>query len=409
VSNRIVLAALLFTGTLTAADPPKDEKKVPPLADLIKVLKDGTRDEQVEAAEAIRDHYDGKCLDAVPQLVASMGRELNIPRDSPSVGDLVHRLGQASHKAGPKRFKILFEMTTDKDPLIRAGAFQMLFAGTEHYLRKVSEWADAKSELDMGEFLKACERGAKDEDALVRGRVMNALTAFWNQDEKLSKPAVELLAKGLEDRELRETRINHSAAYHAAGALMGGKVDGKLVGFGANGKVAFDALLKSAESDDRLLAWASAMALGRMACSDEKLAVAALKLFRRQLTDPKQTDAIRKAAAAGVSQMSKYAEPAVADLAALLNLPKCSPQLRRTVYTTLNELGPHAAPALPALLARLEATTDPDEQQSIFYTIAAIGPAARDAVKVIQKWADKNPNMDGSVRTRMNEALEKMK
>jgi hypothetical protein len=408
----LALALALLLPHAATADDPAEKKPVPPLADLIKVLKDGTRGEQEEAARTIRDHYKDKCLDAIPQMVASLGRELNFPsgqpNDPPNSCDLAHSLGQASHWAGPKRFKTLFEMTTDKDPLIRAGAFRMLWAGSEHYLRKQSEWADAKSELDLGELLKACERGATDEDPLVRGQVMITMRAFQEADEKLSKPAAELLAKALEDREVKETYHNHSAAYHAAGTLMGGKVDGKLIEF-RGGKVAFDALLKTAESDDFLLARASAWALGRMASTDEKLAVVALKLFRRQLTDPKASDRVRMIALGGIGELGKYAEPAVAEVAALLNLPKLSVDLRRAVFETLYELGPTSAPAVPTLLARLDSATDWKEQYSVLNTVSVIGPAARDAAKAIEKWADKNPDLTESVRKMVAEALDKIK
>ena len=74
----LALVALAVLLPSVRADEPKGKKPVPPLADLIKVLKDGTRGEQEEAAVAIRDHYKGKCLDAIPQMVASLGRELNV-------------------------------------------------------------------------------------------------------------------------------------------------------------------------------------------------------------------------------------------------------------------------------------------------------------------------------------------
>jgi HEAT repeat protein len=399
-----VIVAVVGCSAGWAVDPPKEDKKVPPLADLIKVLKDGTRGEQEKAAVMIRDHYEGKCLEAIPQMVASMGRELNIPYDTPNVPPnscyLAHHLGQASHKAGPKRFKTLFEMTTDKDPLIRAGAFRMLFAGSEHYLRKVSEWKDEKSELDLAELLKACERGAKDESPLVRGQVMITLRAFTTADETLSKPAAELLAKALEDREVKETYHNYSAAYHAAGTLMG---------FQAKGKPAFEALLKATASAEPRLARTTAWALGRVANSDEKMAAAALKLFREQLTDPKEAEVVYRAAAEGVGHLGKYAKPAVTEVAALLTLPKCSDELRNAVIGTLYELGSASAPAVPTLLAQLDSTTNAGQQRAILYVISAIGSEARDAAKAIEKWAEKNPNMEGSVRTMMDEALEKIK
>ncbi len=399
----LVVIAISTTSFSATADDPL-AKKVPPLADLIKTLKDGTRGEQEEAACAIRDHYDGKCLDAIPQMVASLGKELNFPdgqpNDPPNSCYLAHSIGQASHKAGPKRFKMLFEMTTDKDALIRAGAFRMLYAGSEWYLRKELGWKDEKSVLDLGDLLKACERGAKDKDALVRGQVMITMRALTDAEEKLSKPAVELLAMALDDRELKDTYHNKTAAYHAAGTL---------IGFKSKAKPAFDALLKAADSDDNLLAWTSAYAIGRIANGNEKLTTATLILFRKQLTDPKRTERGCKSAMAGVGQLGKQAEPAVADIAALLDRPKLSKEFRASVFTTLYDLGPISAPAVPTLVARLDKTTESDEVYEIFGTIAAIGSAARDAAKPIQKWADKNPDMNDSVRKMMAEALDKIK
>lgn len=393
----LVFAVAVFAPVAaTAADPPaKPDRYVAPLKVLIEILKDGDRAEQHTAAKHIRNYYPGdKCLEALPQLVATQGQELARPYDAPDAGlGLERMIAEAVQTAGPKRFKLLFEMTTNKDPLVRAGAFNLLCTGSDYYQKAYYD-SKEKSELDLEELLKAAKKGAKDDSPLVRGQVMISLRALSDADEKISVPAAELLATALEDREEIKNKLHDTPAYQAACTL---------VAFKAKAKPAVNALLKAVEKEDGCVGGEGYRALGRVAKDDSHVAEQAIKLFREKLSDTKRADGVRMSAAWGLVEMGRAAKPAIPDLAALLDEPKLARKVRYFVYESLEKLGPNSEEATLVLVARLEKATERDEQWAILGVLAAIGPPAEKAVKPLEEWAktisDKDDRLQQAVTT----------
>jgi hypothetical protein len=390
----LVVVPLMCLPPLSAADPPKVEKKVPPLADLIKVLKDGTRAEQVDAAELIRDHYAGKCLEAIPQMAASMGRESNVPVGTPNVPPrsytLDRTLGEAAQTAGSGRFKVLFELTADKDSYVRAGAFRLLMMASENFQRVYYESKD-KSELDLVQLLTACQKGVKDESALVRCQVYVSLHALQGADPKLAESAVLLLADGLEDRKVLGTQA-YSPAYQAANSLRW---------FGAQGKPALKTILKAAASQEESQAAAmSCWVLGGIAKTDKTLAPEIVAAMRVQYMDTKRKWDFRTPAMGVIGDAGRAGEVAVPELAAILDEPTITPFARNGIYHIFRRLGASAEKGVPALVKALQTAKDTPECCEILDTLKEIGPAASEAIKPLEAWMEKasDPRMKQYVK-----------
>lgn len=394
------LRHLLFTSLLLSslsvfgADPPAlDAKKPPPLADLILELKDGDREDQVFAAEKIRDHYAGKCLDAIPQMAASMGRELNRPHEKNKGRAylLTSVIGEAAQTAGSGRFKVLLELTADKDPLVRAGAFFLLYTASGNYQRVYYD-SKEKSELPLTDLLAACQKGVKDESVLVRTHAVVSLGSFHGGEQKLVTKAVGLLADALEDRKTTDTQ-SRSPAIEAANTLLR---------YGAEGKPALKALAKAAASEEDAQAAAmSCYALGGLAYADKALAPEIVEVLRAIYADTKRKPDFRTPAINAIGYTGRAGEAVIADLVKVLDEPEVTDFTRHVVYRTCKQLGASAAKAVPALVKALEGATSSKESSEILLALQAIGPAAGEAIKQLEKW------MEGMSDKRMKQLAEK--
>lgn len=357
-----------------------------PLKTLIEMLQEDDDGEQWTAAKRIRDFYPGdKGLDALPHLVATMGRQLartSRRREARSydVPPMIHEAVQA---AGPKRFKALFELTTHKDPLTRAAAFWLLRMESDNFQR-VYRNSKEKSELNLVELLDACKVGVKDQSAWVRCYVYVCFDSFQGADAKLSEAAVLLLADGLEDRKVVETPVYspvYSPAYQAANSLSG---------FGAERKLALKALLKAATSQEEALAAARACgALAGLAKDDKKLAPEIVAALRSIYTDTKRKWDFRTPAMGSIGYVGRAAEVAVPELAALLDEPNITLFARTIIYQAFKQLGASAEKGVPALVKALQSAREPDECCEILLALKEIGPAAGAAIKPLEEWMEK--------------------
>jgi hypothetical protein len=374
-------AAVVFLTTSSglSADPPtaKNGKPVPPLSELIQVLKDGSREAQVEAAEAIRDHYAGKSLDTVPQLIASMGRELALPPQS-NVGRaylLTRVLAEAAETVGIRRFKILGQAVTDDDPVVRTGAFRLLYTATDDYQQSVNGTPGGKLGLDLPELLKLLSRGVEDESPLVRIEAVNALRAFRAADGKLASQAVTLLSDKLSDWDRPHSK-SPCPAYYAASIL-------KL--FKAKSQTIKPLARAANQSEDSMVVSESCYTLGVIARDDTTLSAEVELVLVPLVTDTKRKEHMRSFALTGLMQIKSPRNDTVQDLGKLI---PDSERLRSQIYQAMIRFGPAAAPVTQILVSRLEGRPGKAEAKLICQTLQAIGPAARDAAGPLVLWSD---------------------
>lgn len=64
---------------VSAKDPLEKEKPVRPLAELVSDLEDSSRQKRYDAADAIREHYAGKCVEVSPKILDALAIELDVP------------------------------------------------------------------------------------------------------------------------------------------------------------------------------------------------------------------------------------------------------------------------------------------------------------------------------------------
>jgi hypothetical protein len=391
----------LVSNVAVAADPPKTDRYVAPLKTLIEMLEEEDDGEQHTAAKRIRDFYPGdKCLEALPQLTATMGRQLAHPSGKRGSGyDVPRMIAEAVRTTGAKQFKPLFDMTTDKNPHVRAGAFHLLYVSSDVYQKSYGT-SEEKSGLDLAELLKAAKKGAKDESPLVRKQVLMSLLALKAAEEKLKAEAVEVFIPALDDREEIKGQHLEIPATWAAVALSQ---------FGASSKPAFEPLVKAIKTNDPRCSGSCCSALAELAKADAKLAEKALPLFREMLTDSKADVTVRLSAAGGLTLMDRAAKPAISDMAAVIEEKDLPIRARYSLYQSLRDLGPTSAAAVPVLLRRLETTADRDEQSWVLAVFAAIGPAAGEAVKPLEEWAKKVPEKDKRMQQLVTQALARIK
>ncbi len=393
--------ALAFTGGFFAADPPKTDRYVAPLKTLIEMLQEDDAGEQHTAAKRIRDFCPGdQALEALPDLVAAMGRDLVRPSDKSRNGyDVSRMIADAVQTAGPKRIKTLFELTADKDPLVRAGAFRLLFVESD-YFQKSYGTAKEKSKLDLTDLLKAVRQGVKDKSPQVRKQALTALLALQSTDDKLKAESVQVLLGSLDDREEIPEQPREVPALYAAVALKQ---------YGEAARPAFDPLVAAIHLKDARYLGSCCGALGNIAKTDTKLTEKALSIFRELLSNSKHDWDVRRCGIGGLAALGRAAMPAVGDLSLTLTEKDIPIQQRYFVYQVLRELGPTSAASVPAILVRLEKTADRAEQGWILATLTAIGPAAGDAVKPLEEWAKKVPESDKATHKAVVATLARIK
>jgi HEAT repeat protein len=419
------------TGAVAAELAPAPQGPILPLAEYARWLDDSDREKRLAAAEAIRDHYKGKALDALPQLLKALGEELDRPDViiplTPSEGRTLHlgqTLRQAAYGAGPGRLKVLRESTRHSDPQVRAAAYRA-------WLKPVN--FEANIAEDRAELLAAIRHGLKDKSPLVRGQAASALRAFWDAPPKMAEEAVSLMAAALDDRAKPREGVR-SPAVEAAGMLSW---------FGARAKPAIPSLAKAAATDDERLVRAACSTLNLIAKVDETVAEDVVKILRPLFTDKKRPDGLRLYAVSGLPSTSPAVRWVIQDLVDVLEEPGAPVGLRRTVISVLERSGPRAAPAVSALIDRLEKTTAEleqmaplrqkpwliqalgpcfrvyinfrgfvdwplgAEQSTTLDALKAIGPAAAPAVERLEKWMEKQ--QDPMLRIRAHAALQVIK
>jgi HEAT repeat protein len=366
-SQSVILAAmiaLLSHANGARADEPVPASRGPilPLAEYASRLKDPDRQKRLAAAEAIRDHYKGKSLKVLPQILTALGEVLDQLRDEPTAEQSVLNhteaaLRQAAYEASAGRLKVIRESTRHPDPRVRAAAFRA-------WLKPVNR--EANMAEDRGDLLAAIRRGLKDDSPLVRAQAAYALAGLWDAPPEMVGEAVSLLAATLEDREKPHDGAD-SPAFEAAGMLSW---------FGAKAKPAVPALGKAATAGDARLAWMSITALHAIAKADESVAEEVVRVFRSTFTDKRRpesvrVDAIRKLI--GIGPVARWAAP---DLADLLDDPKTSPRLQSAAVAAFGSMGPRTAPAVPALVRALERSAARWEQLRAVSAHRAVGSAA---------------------------------
>ena len=99
------------------------------------------------------------------------------------------------------------------------------------------------------------------------------------------------------------------------------------------------------------------------------------------LSDPDSSYHVRFRAAQALGEMGPNAAPAVPALAQALSDPH--PDLRYFVARALSQIGPTAAPALPEVIAALRSDNLDQEKSFLIITLGNIGPPAAPAVPLL--------------------------
>lgn len=368
MTRTIVMGLVLaFAGTAEATDSPK------PLAELAKQLRNPDREKRLVAVEAIRDHYKGKSLDALPQLLLALGEELNRPHglDTGQVIYLESTLWQTVDMVGAGRLKVIRESTRHTDPLIRAAAFRAWMGAA----------FDKDTELARDEFLAIVRQGLKDDSALVRGQAVTALHAFrdWppsyvaqpgfkDAPAAVRAEVVSLLIAALDDHAKKYKGDAHSPATQAVLVLNN---------FQAEAKPAIPALTKMAAVNDiKDYVRGTCETLKTIAVADPDTAEEIVKTLQPLLADKTRSNILRACAVSGVIGVGPAARWVASDLADILEEPGANYTLRNTTYTALYNMGPRAAPAVPTLIRLLERGAQLERRQKALAAHRALGSSA---------------------------------
>ncbi len=429
----LTIPTLLLTLAVAGfgADPLAAKKDPPkPLADLARDLRDPDRSKRLAAAEAIRDHYKGKSLDALPQVIGTLGDYLDQPqmlRDS----RLYSAIRDIVTDAGPGLVKAAEESTCHTEARVRAAGFLIW---TWYMVSGKAD--DPSAKVKPATVLAAVRRGMKDESPLVRSHAILALHGVKDAPPAEIDEAVKLLVMAFDDWvPPREGRTNEDNPAITA-ALT-------LVAYGAKAKPAFGALVVTIGKDrDTTLAAYLCMAVAEIAKGDPKIIDEAVKVFRSVFTDKQRPGTVRESAIRGLAKIgtTPAVRWAIPDLVDLLEDPQTSVMVRLAAATAFESMGPRAAPAVPALMDRLEKTTaeweqfcfaplrkDPwmigalglhfppwinyedvvrrlwGEQSGILAALKAIGPAAAPVAERLEKWMEKHK--DPRLREQVHAAL----
>ena len=377
-----ILASLIVAGP---ADPPPEP--VQPLAEYARRLKDPDREKRLVAAEAIRDHYKGKSIDVLPQMMEVLGEDLDRPRQ-PNQGRtylLDQTLCQMASGTGDGWLKVVQMGTCHASPRIRAAAFRMWWYGLH----------DQAADVERDELLAAVRKGLKDDSPLVRGQAAVALRAFWNAPPRVVETVIPLLIATLNDRVQPRKGVSSPAA-HAVAVLPG---------FKAQAKSAISALGRAADSqtDEAHLIGGACTALRLIAQSDPAAAEDVVAILRPLIGNKQRSGIVRGNAIAGLVGIGPAARKAIPELTGVLEDPIIPPERRYTVYTILTELGPRAEPAVPTLIRRLIHSADETEHMCICVIFRTMGPAAGLAERPLEQWMN---NIDKPILKRYaNDAL----
>jgi hypothetical protein len=371
-----MVLALAFVGAARAADQPK------PLAELAKDLRDSDREKRLIAVEAIRDHHKDKVLDVLPQLIETLGDELNLTSTERSGGRaylLTQTIWATADLAGPERMKVIRESVRHENPKVRAAAYRLWLCGAY----------DKATKIEPDEILAAARKGLKDESPLVRSQAIGLLNAFVDRHPFAATPAfrnaspkqveaiLALLIETLEDRVIPRKGVANlhylnqvpSAAEEAAVVLQC---------FQARAKPAIPALAKAAAlgDEDIHVVGASCRALNAIAAADPDAAEEIVKLFRPLITDKTRSNRLRGSAVYAVNKIGPAARWVASDLADILEEPGANAYFRSVAYTSLANMGSRAAPAVPTLIRLLERATNLRKQQQNVPAHRALGSSA---------------------------------
>ena len=354
-SSSALLILFALMPTAAALEPPEKDKPVRPLAELARDLKDPDLEKRCEAAEAIRKHYTGKTLEVMPQILVVLGEVLDQPRDCPVpelslLSQMEYTLWVAAYGSGVSWMKLIRESTQHPDARIRAAAFRV-------WLKPVNREANLAEDRD--ELLVSIRRGIKDDSPLVRGQAAFALRAFWDAPPEMSKVALSLLVAALDDR-VKSRKGVDCPAFNAASALTW---------FQAKANVAVSALGKAANTDDTRLTWQAISTLNTIAKADGMVAGDVVNIYRALFTDKRLIESSREDAIRNTSGIGPASSLAIADFVDLLNDPALSVQLKSAVVFALAKMGLGAAPAVPALIERLECSVTHWEQLQLVYGV----------------------------------------
>ncbi len=421
---RLVIVNLLFAGLFSpvvcaaASEPvPAPRGPIRSLAEYARQLKDPDIGKQVLAAEAIRDHYKGRYLEVMPQVIEALADYLDrqaarwrtaspfleklqssspgdfhpppgslpLPPPPPperpkGLGDLYSAIRDIVRGAGPGRVKAAEEATHSPNAWVRAAGF--------------AAWVIADSDTDAGldwsELRPAVRRGLKDESPHVRYHAVMALYGVRGAPQAVIDEAIKLLITSLDDRvPSREGHSDGDNPAFGAASILGA--------YGAKARPAFGALVEAIEKDrDTDIVSSFCLAIAAIAKGDPTVAEEAVKVLRSVFTDKRRPERVRDIAIRNLIGIGPAARWAIPDLIDILEDPKGRLDLRLAALTALEDMGPRAAPAVPAMVKRLELATDEREQSRILYAFKAAGPVAVSATDALKRYREKvrNPALE---------------
>jgi HEAT repeat protein len=318
------------------------------------LLKSPDRDQRMKAADALFA-IGPEAKAAVPALAAALKDADRVVREVSALA--LRRLGPEAKAAVPALVEVLRQ---DKDEFVRwKAAYALRHIGLE-----------AKIVPDL---LEAC----KDVLANVHWEAQGTLQQIGPGPE--GKAAVPALIKALEDKKWSVRAI-------AAECL--GRV-------GPDAKAALPALLKLLKDEKSQVRCEAAEAVGRIrGGADPAAAIAALlDLLLRE-------DRVTGNSCAYA--LVEIGEPAVP---ALVQALESKTTAREYAVIALQEAGPPAKAAVPALIRRLQEDDDPHVRSPSAYALGRIGPAAKAALPALTKALR---DSDGHVRINAADALRRI-
>ena len=217
-----------------------------------------------------------------------------------------------------------------------------------------------------GKPLEECAAGLADPHAQVR---RSAAWALYERAEKAA-PAAEALAGALDDAEVRMVALR------------------ALEAIGPKARTAVPKLAALQGHSDAFVRLGVTYALGAIGASAVEPSPAAadvLELLRGALQD--DCPAVTYAAAQMLSGLGPIARGALPEMIGLLD--HSDGYRRAAAFTFVASLGPQAVAAVPRLVEIVDGAKGKGTAE--LRCLAAIGPAAAEAIPILEKWARANP------------------
>jgi HEAT repeat protein len=299
-------------------------------------------------------------LDGEPGVVIPSLLELARGRDAPTRAEAVGCLGQFARQSEPAR-EAVFAALGDADFTVRWSSVNSLACALAYRSMK----PDLAPEPLLGRIKAALVAAADDENALVRAPAVRALGGLSSQ----TRVEIPRVIEALEDQDA-EVRL-------AAALFLSWRRPGK------RSPALIPALGRAlTDSDARVRQW-SASTLGRLGLDGE----AALPSLRASADDPEE--AVRERVAKAIAAIEKAAvdfrSHTLPD--AIAELGDADPIVRALAASRLEDLGPRASEAVPALV-RCLADREADVRRAAAGALGQLGPKAAVAIPTLAALAE---------------------